>query len=163
MADDLTLAQARAYLQGKIATLTGAPAYEYERLITTEEELKSLAGVYDAKGDRAIELWMLSVESDSAISDTLEGVPEWTFHRIYTLVAHGYRGLDDSQASGVYWQDQIERVLNGLDNDPTLGGNCDYMAPPQGRIRGQFRMYGNILCHYAEIACTITQRRDRVL
>ena len=155
-----TLKQARQYLQGRIATLTGAPAYEHMPAITDEDQLKSYFGNTNDAGDTIINGWAMAREASGKEPDTEDGVIDYTFIRTYSLVFHGYYGVADGSEETTF-EDQIETLLDGLDEDPTLGSNCDEALPPDVRRRNHLFL-GNALCHHAEVTLTLRMRRDRI-
>lgn len=157
---DLTLKQARAYLQGKVATLTDAPAYEYMPFLKSEADIKSLFGHPNAAGDTVINGWAIGREGTGTEADTEEGAVDYTFNRTYTMIILGYYGVQTG-AEELVFEDQIEALLDGLDADSKLGGNADEALPPVVRRR-DYRVLANILCHHCEIALTLRMRRDRI-
>lgn len=157
---DKTLKQARQYLQGRINALTGAPAYEYMPAITDESKLESFFGIPNVAGDTIVNGWAISREASESQPDTDDDRIDFTFVRTYSLAFHGYYGM----ASGVeetLFDDQIEALLDGLDSDSTLSGNCDEALPCEVRLR-DYRFLGNVLCHHAEITMLLRMRRDRI-
>ena len=157
-----TLVDARDYIQGIINEATNAPVFNYERRFETMEDLRTNITTTDDEGNQRLHGWTITVESDSPESDSPEGTLDASFKRVYHFVLRGYFSLDDSQQTGAEWQEELEDIHTKLDNDPTLGGNCIRSDPCVGRVRDEHRVYGSVLCHYAEIALSVEQRRDRL-
>lgn len=69
----------------------------------------------------------------------------------HTIVIRGYRGLSVANGSEATFQQQLDDVVNTVNRDETLGGNCEThncLQLPQQKPM----MYGNVLCHFAEMS-----------
>ena len=158
-----TLEEVRAYCQDLLGQKSGGVVHEYERLVRTEQDLLDIAGVRNERGNYEIHGWTITAETDSADSDvSIDDTPDFTFVRNYTMVFRGFFGLADKQATGRLWQDTIEKVLDGFDADPLLGGTANWTPPIAGRVRDQHREYGNYMVHCCELVLIVRLRRDRV-
>lgn len=74
--------------------------------------------------------------------------------RFPVYVVRGYWGLADATSSEISFDDAVETVQDQLGADVTLGGIADHVEEPQLRVM-EPRMYGSVLCHYAEIAVRV--------
>jgi len=156
-----TLKEARQYIQGKLADITGAPVHEYKRLVRTEEDLKNIAATHNAAGDLIYHGWQISRLDATNESDTNEGEVDFTFLRLYRIQIEGYYGLDDSQATELTFQDLIESILGAFDTAPTLDGHCDYTYPMEvQQVSDGF--YGSVGVHYCQLVLTVVMKRDRI-
>ena len=75
-------------------------------------------------------------------------------NRYPVYVVRGYWGLSDLNASERAFDDLVEAVQDALGADVTLGGIVDHVEEPIVRAL-EPRMYGSVLCHYAEIATKV--------
>ncbi len=159
----MALADVRTALAALVSgAVGGALVHEYERVVNTKQELKEIATMVDDLGREIIHGWTITVESDEAVSDTEEDVPDFTFERQYTFVLRGYRGLDDAAETGKAWQTTIDAVLSAFDTAPTITATAVRSGPPESRIRDEHRFYGDYLCHYAEISLNVTLKVSRI-
>ena len=71
----------------------------------------------------------------------------------------GIYGLDDSAMSEVYFQTLLEGIETAFDANQTLNGKCETIYPTWGPMSGvagfeiqdvSVRMFGGVLCHYAD-------------
>ena len=77
----------------------------------------------------------------------------------HTFRIRGIYALDDAAASEKTFQSLIDNISLAFDADETLNGTCLTTHPDFGPLAGtaglivdqiDMRMFGNVLCHYAE-------------
>lgn len=83
------------------------------------------------------------------------------FSRI-TLQAHrfvvqGYMGVDDSEATEKTFATLAETVCETLDADSTLHSSTYWRVSSADLQAFEPRMFGSVLCHFAQIAITVTE------
>jgi len=66
-------------------------------------------------------------------------------------IVRGYYGLEDAEASEITFDTAVEAVCDAIGAYPSLSGLTDHVSEPTVRAF-EPRMYGTVLCHYAEIA-----------
>ncbi len=75
-------------------------------------------------------------------------------------------GLNDAEASELIFQKLLDNLAAAFDSDETLNGTCETTRPSWGPMEGQvglsidivdMRMFGGILCHYAECHLCATE------
>lgn len=74
-------------------------------------------------------------------------------------IIRGYLGLDDSRETEKLFQDLVEDVLDALDDDHVdLHDPADYFHTTPAIVPiVEHRVFGSVLCHYCEIALTVTE------
>ena len=82
-----------------------------------------------------------------------------SINRTYTYKLRGYFGLQDAVASEKVAIGLVEDVCEALDRSEVLHDEDDYQGqtPPATLTTFEPRMFGTILCHYAEITVTVTE------
>jgi hypothetical protein len=80
-------------------------------------------------------------------------------NRTYTYKIRGYFGLQDSTATEKTAIGIVEDVCEALDKSDELHDEEDYQGrtPPAILTIFEPRMFGSILCHYAEITAQVTE------
>lgn len=71
--------------------------------------------------------------------------------RNHQFLVKGFRGFSDADASELDLEADIEAIQNGFDTDPMLSGAVFYGSGPLEVRLVEPRMFGNVLCHYAEL------------
>lgn len=75
--------------------------------------------------------------------------------RKYTFVIRGFRGVQDAAEphSELVFQELVEAVCDVFRADYDLGEACEFHGPLQVNVV-DYRMFGGVLCHYAEAELT---------
>jgi len=76
--------------------------------------------------------------------------------RNHTVTLTGIYGLDDAGGSELVFQRIIEDLLDAVETDKTLGKTVQECSPAKTAII-ETRMFGNVLCHYAELVVSVTE------
>lgn len=83
------------------------------------------------------------------------GIPELAYSFKFVRIM----GLQDAEATGITFDDHLEALGDAFDNYETLNGTCLTINPDWGPLQNsrglqieiiEPRMFGNVLCHYAE-------------
>lgn len=124
--------------------------HRYERWAAHWSEF--LAQFRDANG--LINGWMVSRQATPA---------EWAgnpfVERTHSFRLRGLYGHNDAEATEITFQDLVDAVQDAFDGNPTLNGAVKDHQPLQVKTV-ELRVYGTVLCHYAEcwLACTARKR-----
>lgn len=81
--------------------------------------------------------------------------------RLYRITIRGYRVVNDAEGSAKLFGEELDGVMTALENDWHLNGIVETL---DGGLKGtdpEYRMFGEVLCHYVEIAATY--HKERVL
>lgn len=90
--------------------------------------------------------------------------------RIHTFLIICIWGLQDEQATGVAFDDQLARIEEEFDSHETLNGACETIHPDWGQAEDEHgvqidlvedRMFGPVLCHYGELRLSVQERIAR--
>jgi len=73
------------------------------------------------------------------------------------MMLQGYRSLDESVQSEKIYQDLVDNVCAAFRDKYNLNGKALKVDPPQVLIV-EHKMFGSVLCHYAEIQLNVTER-----
>jgi hypothetical protein len=82
------------------------------------------------------------------------------YEKAHIFVFRFFMGLKDDEGTGVIFDDHIEDVEAAFRNKETLNDTCQTINPQWGPMNGaegiqldvsENRMFGNVLCHYAEM------------
>jgi hypothetical protein len=92
--------------------------------------------------------------------------PTFTSQRIDALtceVGHGYRitgymGVEDAAGTEKLFEAKIEAICQAFKLDITLGGACLFTGA-MAKQTGDTRLFGSVLCHYAELVMTATEHQ----
>jgi hypothetical protein len=141
----------RAAIKSEIeAALPNAIVHDYERWAKNWSDVITLLKT----SGNIVHSWMISrrqVVRQQATHCEIEVC------HIYTI--RGVYGLNDSNGSEKTFQGHIDSLTEAFDDDQTMGGVCDTIHPDFGPLTGavglqvndiSHRMFGTILCHYAE-------------
>jgi hypothetical protein len=86
-------------------------------------------------------------------------VPSLYVTRDHTFVWKGIYGLDDSAATELTFQDQIEAIQTAFDGQYNLGGLSGVvLAGPVQVAVVENRLFGSVLCHYGELHYDVQER-----
>jgi len=80
-----------------------------------------------------------------------------TLRRDHTFLIRYMYGLKDSSATELTFQALVEAIQTAFDSQYTLGGNV-LLAGPLQVIKIENRLFGTVLCHYAEMQITAWER-----
>ena len=79
----------------------------------------------------------------------------------------GLYGLQDSAASEKTFQAVLDLIVDAFDANDNLSGECDTLYPDWGPMADaaglqislvENRMFGSVLCHYAELRLQVVER-----
>jgi hypothetical protein len=76
--------------------------------------------------------------------------------RTHGFKAKGYMAVNDAQASDIEFNAIIEAICNAFKGNHTLGGTCLDAGPVAVPII-EPRMFGSVLCHYAELNIPVNE------
>jgi len=81
--------------------------------------------------------------------------------RRHSFVIRGFYGVqdDDVQHSEETFQDLVEAVCDAFRADYDLNGACEMHGPIQVRVV-DYRMFGGVFCHYAELEVAAQELLD---
>ena len=81
---------------------------------------------------------------DEIKSEKLDNNPGKSNWRTYTFLLDAVMPLqvDDRATAEDITEDTVEAIINALESDWTLGGNCDYMELRAGRVRHEELPFG---------------------
>jgi len=148
----MPLADIRSTIAADVAAVVnpcGGNVHTYQRWAV---EWSRLLALFRGDGDR-VHAWMVSRSATQVERDNFP-----TIRRLHRMTLTGIYGLRDEDATELTWQDLIEDVCTALDNDPTLGDTVLTSGPAQV-VRVDARMFGKVLCHYAELTLEAHERR----
>lgn len=123
--------------------------HQYQRWVSTWEKLLDL--FQDAEG--RINACMITRQKTAAERQTMPLV-----NREHTFIIKWVYGLKDSAASELVFQDLLEAAQDQFENEYSLGGFVLNSGPLQINIV-ENRMFGKVLCHYAETELPATERK----
>lgn len=126
------------------AVVPGVPVYDYFRNITHEATRAQLA----ADSDGVLHLWMCSLSADAPVSVDFIGIGH--SQGLVAFELHGYRALDDANASEKAFDAECAAVIDAFKGDKKLGDNA-VNAWPVSRAQGGWIQFSNGLCHYARL------------
>ena len=137
--------------------LAGVPGigvvHDYDRLAVDYTKMLDLFKDPDGR----INTVMFRREKLEQRSATIGGAPHEKAH-IFKLKA--VMGLRDAEGSGIVFDDLLQAIVDEFEDYPDLNGACLTTTPDWGSMAGQAgiqielsedRMFGNVLCHYAEL------------
>ena len=92
--------------------------------------------------------------------------------RAHVFVIRRFSGLRDAAGSGILFDEINELILQAFEaeENETLGGACLTICPDWGPMAGAVgaqmdisepRMFGNVLCHYAEFRLCAVEQTQR--
>lgn len=76
--------------------------------------------------------------------------------RTHQFTVKGYMAVDDADATEKLFNAKIEAICNAFKGQHTLGGVCLDAGPVSAEVIDA-RMFGNVLCHYAELKIPINE------
>lgn len=156
----MSLATIRAAIKAKLVAAAGTSrVHEYERYAKTNSDLAALY----TDGSR-LHGWHFYRES--TVEEDLNNGEVRLLHR---WKLRGFMSLDDEDATGILFDDEVEAIATAFRTDPTLGGvvlankDLDQEFGPSGiQVESIVPvMFANILCHRAELSL-ITETTESV-
>lgn len=109
-------------------------------------------------GEQQVRGWEITRTS---ASEHIQGA----YFRHHVFVLTGYMGLRDADATDKKFQELVEAVCDRFRSaQPPAGSAWDYRDgddPDNSPVQVdtiELRMFGNVLCHYAEIRLSVTER-----
>ena len=87
---------------------------------------------------------------------TEEAQSSRTNWRIHTFIIRMFYALKDSDASEKKAQNLVEDIASAFRSKPELLGSCIQTSPVQVDVF-EPRMFGSVLCHYAELRLNVTE------
>jgi len=127
--------------------------HDYERWASSWDQFISL---FKSQAHNQIRGWEIT---RGPVSEHLRG----TYFRHHLFRIRGYMSLDDAQETDKTFQQLIEEVCNTFRNAQGGAswfygnGDAPENSPAQVEIN-EPRMFGSVLCHYAEILLSVTER-----
>jgi hypothetical protein len=76
--------------------------------------------------------------------------------RTHEVRLRGFHGLSDVAASELTFQAIVDGILDAIDGDKTLGKTVQESGPARVETI-ENRMFGKVLCHYAEIIVPVLE------
>lgn len=96
--------------------------------------------------------WEITRTSTPEVTETSR-----TNKQTHSFTIRGYMSLDDSAATEKVFQALVESVADAFRNKPDLNGVALNVSPLQRDVV-DFRMFGSVLCHFAE--CTLNVEEE---
>ncbi|NPU84375.1 MAG: hypothetical protein HPY65_07785 [Syntrophaceae bacterium] len=159
------LAAIRAQIKVILSSVTGIGiVHDYQRFAVDWQKMLDLF-----KDDDRINTCMFRREKMIKRRIIL-GNPSSQPHRIHIFKIICIRGLNDAQATAVSFDDDLAAVEEAFEGYKTLNGTCETINPGFGPTEGEEgvqislveeRMFGNVLCHYAELRLSVQERNAR--
>jgi hypothetical protein len=153
----VSLATIRTSIAAKIAAVVGiagvAPVHEYLRHATMADELKTL--LVGANQER-LHFWCVTPAQGNPLTivqrmGCQDGIYRWE--------VHGFYALEDAVASEKTFLNIVEKVLDALRADLTLGNT---VRPVEGAWPGwaenDHRMMASVLCHHVRLTTSYKQQ-----
>lgn len=142
-----------AEIRAQIATIMRSDAgveivHEYDRF--AKDWSRTLALFSDSEG--RINGWCVTRRATPSRRDN---VP--TGLRTHKFLMRGFYGLQDVEATEITFQDVVERLQTAFDSNNILNGTVLDSGPLQVDVV-EIRMFGNVLCHYAELSLEARER-----
>lgn len=139
----MALSDIRTAIAGILSGVSGVGiVYEYERFASSWTDFLSLFKTTAGK----INGWSITRRRTPA---------DWDVRRVadraHAFVLRGVYGLKDADASELDFQDQVEAVVAAFAADRKLG-NTVYDCSPVSVDVFEPRVFGTVLCHYAELS-----------
>lgn len=141
----------RARIKTDLLTVSGiGQVHDYERFTVDPSTFVSFfvsAGLVNG--------WTVVVGMESAWSSGHE------VDRFYRVTIRGYRVLNDAAASAKTFDEEVDGVMTALENDWHLNHQVENLEGGIDATDPEYRMFGDVLCHYIEIK--VRYRQNRVL
>lgn len=146
-------ATVRAAIKAVLEDVTNVgEVHDYERWAADWSAYLDLLKTTIGNSD-VIRGWTITCESFPQERATF-GVPG-SIDRTYTYKLRGYFGLDDSAASEKTAMIVVEDVVEAFDDSDLASEN-----EPADLTLFEPRLFGDVLCHYAEITLVVEEYRD---
>jgi len=146
----MSLADIREQIRTILSGVAGIGViHEYERLAV---DLKKFLDLFKDPDGR-VNGWQFTRISTPSDRNTMP-----TLHRHHLFRLRGIYGLRDEEATELTFQDMVEAIQNAFDSEYSLNGTVLNSGPVQVRVV-ENRMFGNVLCHYAELELIVIERK----
>ncbi len=143
------ITQIRARVKSDLQAITGiGVVHDYERFTV---DPATFAAFFISAGH--VNGWTVAAGMDSAWSSTHE------VDRFYRVTIRGYRVVNDAEGSQKLFDEQIDTVMTALENDWKLGGLIENLEGGIDAGDPEYRLFGEVLCHYIEIRARYRQNR----
>lgn len=143
-----------AALKAQIETIPDiGSVHDYHRMGSSLADAATKYGWTDASGNKRIRGWSLSRRSTET---KYTGAPAGYGEDVHTIEVRGLMGLNDAEATEKTFQQLIEAVRQKLrvSFQPTA---TSFISDAPRVERVEIRQFGEVLCHYAEIAVEVTE------
>ena len=144
----MSYANIRDYLKTKLQAVDGiGVVHDYDRWAA---DWAALVNLY-VSNDK-LNGWHITRK---ATGEAWKSLP--VVERAHTYEIIGIYALKDADASEKTFQDLVEKVMEELRFDFTLGGNCQQTGPLKLETL-EPRMFGSVLCHVAVLKLPVQER-----
>jgi len=145
----MSLKEIREAIKGIMETIPGiGKVYDY---IPYSADWSNFINNFKSNG--TIKGWTITRRETAEVPTSIEGVND----RDHLMFLQGYRAHDETTESEKVFQDHVDEVCSKLREKYTLNGKALKVEPPQV-IVVEHKMFGSVLCHYAEINLTVKER-----
>lgn len=152
----MSLSAIRTEIKNILETVTDIGlVHDYERWSVDWNTILSL---FKPTGKDYIRGWMITraATTEAVLTQGIGG----SNVREHRFVIKGVMGLKDAQATEKTFHDLVEAVCTALRQNPALNNSAEESDPPQV-LTVDIRMFGQVLCHYAEIELKATELVSR--
>lgn len=127
--------------------------HDYERMSTEWDKFLAHFKTW-IDGEEVIRGWTVGYAGMAARTAEFAGVS----FRDHRFVLRGYLGLNDANESEKAAAALAEAVCDALDSEEALHDGSIYYETSLASVpRFETRLFGGVLCHYIEIAVTVTE------
>jgi len=145
----VALSDIRTQIKSVLESVDGiGTVHEYERWSNTWENFLEH---FKDSNDR-INGWTITRRATPAERRTMPIVT-----RRHEFVIRGIYGLNDADESELTFQDLVEAIQDAFEDQYNLGGYVENSGPLQVNVV-EPRMFGKVLCHYAELTYEAVER-----
>lgn len=145
----MALEEIRAHIKSVLEGVSGiGTVHEYERWAADWTRYLAL---FKTSADK-INGWTITRRGTASVRDTMP-----TIMRNHTFIIRGIYGLKDTDESELTFQALIEAIQDAFEDEYLLGGYALNSGPMQVNVV-ENRMFGTILCHFAELTLPVEER-----
>lgn len=116
------------------------------------KNMQKFLELYQPAGKNYIRGW--SISRNKTPEDDKKGAHQ--YRRFHNIIIRGYFVFNDDDASEDTFDSFVELVCDKFRGNRTLNNKADWVQPPQVET-AEPRMFGNVLCHYAEISIVVEE------